>query len=324
MPNTKSTLKWLAVVTALLLTVPAGAQRPFNTDILEDTFGYNKSSKRTVALEDIQQGCAQRDCIPSIDKPKYVGVKDAAHVTDEELVLAIAWKGYHRAWPARILDQHEIVNDFIAGTPIAITWCPLCGSAVGVIRELDGRITEFGVSGLLYNSDLVFYDRLTETLWDQVEAKAIVGPLAGRELELVPVTMTSWDRWKNAHPDTVVLSADTGFLKDYSIDPYEKYRGSRRLMFPVSRKSNAIHPKTVVFGFEFADYKVAFTESFVQSSEGVRHEVAGEYYDLSLGDDGSVVMTDVNSGETYAPIRLYWFAWFTFHPDSELVTGDER
>ena len=295
------------------------AQRTFDTDILRDTFGYTDETVHSVPLSDLQQGCARRDCIVSIDSPQYVTASEASHVADDDIVLALSFEGYHRAWPARILDQHEIVNDIIAGELIAITWCPLCGSAVGVKREINGYVTEFGVSGLLYNSDLVLYDRRTETLWDQIGAQGIVGPLTGTRLELVPVTMTRWGRWKAAHPDTLVLSEDTGFMNDYSQDAYANYRDSERLMFPVSRNSDRLHPKTVVFGFDVDGEKLAVAESAFDEDQAVSGNVSGRLVSISMAADGAVSLRDEETDATYAPVRLYWFAWYTFHPDTGLI-----
>ena len=310
-------MRLLGAALILALALDASAQRTFDHDILAETFGFDESTKKSVALDDLKQGCPARDCIPSIDDPKYVASDEADHVTDDAVVIAISYKGEKRAYPARILDRHEIVNDTIAGDPIAITWCPLCGSAVGVRRTVGGEVTEFGVSGVLYNSDLVLYDRSTETLWDQIEAKGIVGPLTGETLELVPVTMTRWSRWRAAHPDTLVLSADTGFDRDYSLDRYAKYRGSSELMFPVSRNDDRIHPKSVVFGFNVSGKSIAFTEARLEQDGSVAHELDGLDAMVTLHDDGTVTMR--HGDETYEPIRLFWFAWYTFHPQTDLV-----
>ena len=308
----------LAVLSLLLLAVGAQAQRAYKVDIVRDTFRFSSLSKKSVSLDDLHQGCPARDCIPSIDNPKFVAAADATHVADDDIVIAISFDGEHRAYPARILDHHEIVNDTIAGEPVAITWCPLCGSAVGVRREVGGKVTEFGVSGVLYNSDLVFYDRQTETLWDQVEAKGIVGPLTGETLELVPVTMTRWSRWRAAHPDTLVLSEDTGFAEDYSTDHYGKYRDSDRIVFPVKRKDKSIHPKSVVFGFSLDDGSVAYTESLLQEHETYSHEFNGVAHTVTLRNDGTVVLERGESKTPLSPIRLYWFSWYTFHPKTQL------
>jgi len=312
-------VRGLIFATIASLASVANAQRPFEQNILHGAFGYDRSTQSSVDVRDIHQGCSRRDCIRSIDRPKYVTAAEADHVAEDDIVLALSLKGYHRAWPAKILDQHEIVNDIIAGTPIAITWCPLCGSAVGVIREFDGQVTEFGVSGLLYNSDLVFYDRKTKTLWDQVLAKGIVGPLTGKQLQLVPITMTRWGRWKKAHPDTLVLSEDTGFRNNYSVDPYRRYRGSNRLMFPVAKRSDVIAPKSVVYGFAIGDRTVAFTDSLLEQTAEFTHEPDGEQFVVKVAADGKITMTNAETGAVHSPVRLYWFSWYTFHPETELV-----
>jgi uncharacterized protein DUF3179 len=308
--------RWL-VFALLGVAAHAGAQRSFEHNILAETFGFDESTKKTVALEDLKQGCPARDCIPSIDEPKFVSADAADHVADDAVVIAISYGGEHRAYPAQILDHHEIVNDTIAGEPIAITWCPLCGSAVGVRRTVGGDVTEFGVSGVLYNSDLVLYDRATETLWDQIVAEGIVGPMTGEELKLVPVTMTRWSRWREAHPDTLVLSTDTGFEEDYSADHYGKYRDSDNLMFPVSKEDDRIHPKSVVFGFNIDGSAAAYTEALLQEHGTYSHEFAGATNAVTLHADGTVTLQ--RDGVIHEPIRLYWFAWYTFNPQTELV-----
>ena len=313
------TMLRLTALSLLLFAVSAQAQRAFDVDIISETFHFNSSTRMSVSLDDLHQGCPARDCIPSIDDPKFVSAADATHVGDDDIVIAIAFGDEFRAYPAQILDHHEIVNDTIAGEPIAITWCPLCGSAVGVRREVGGTITEFGVSGLLYNSDLVFYDRKTETLWDQVIAEGIVGPLTGEKLDLVPVTMTRWSRWRAAHPSTLVLSEDTGFAMDYSTDHYGKYRDSTRIVFPVAEEDDRIHPKSVVFGFDLGGQSVAYTESLLQKHPSYSHELDGVEHTVTLRDDGTVVLERSDSTALLAPIRLYWFAWYTFHPETTLI-----
>jgi len=309
----------LLLLLLLLLAAPAAyGQRSYDTDILRDTFGFDEATMKSVALEDLHQGCPERDCIPSIDSPKYVSASEATHVGDDDMVIAIALNNDKRAYPARILDRHEIVNDTIGGTPIAITWCPLCGSAVGIEREVDSEITEFGVSGVLYNSDLVFYDRASNTLWDQVEAKGIVGPKTGKRLTLVPVTMTTWSRWRNAHPDTFVLSTDTGFDKDYSTDPYAQYRGSAGLMFPVNAEDSRIHPKSVVHGFDVDGMSIAYTHELLEKDGSHSGDLGELHVTAKLHDDGSVTLEDQH-GAQHVGTRLFWFAWYTFHPDTELI-----
>lgn len=295
----------------------AFAQRAFDVDILTDTFGFDAGTKRSVPLDKLMQGCPTRDCIPSIDQPKYVVAAAADHIGDDDPVITLSYKGHYWAFPTRILDQHEIVNDVFAGDPLAITWCPLCGSAVGIERTIGDTVTSFGVSGLLYNSDLVLYDRETATLWDQIVATGIVGPLTGEKLTYVPLSMSTWSKWRSQHPDTLVLSPDTGFNFDYSQDRYADYRASTRLFMPVSNEGDRLRPKTPVYGFELASGPVAYTASLLEKEGNYRHEVAGKDAVVTLGEDGAVTMQ--RDGEVHHPIRSFWFAWYTFHPDTELV-----
>jgi len=302
---------------ALLLATTTNAQRSFELDILSETFGFDASTKKSVALSDLRQGCPARDCIPSIDSPKYLSVEDATQVADDDLVITLSYKGEYRAYPSRILDHHEIVNDTVGGDPLAITWCPLCGSAVGFGRTVAGTSTEFGVSGVLYNSDLVLYDRATETLWDQIEAKGIVGTMTDERLELVPVSMSRWGKWRDRHPDTLVLSTETGFAYDYTEDRFADYRDSTRLFMPVSATDERVHAKTVVFGFDLASGAVAYAESVLEADGSYRHDLNGEQTEITLHDDGSVTM--LRGDQTLYPTRLFWFAWYTFHPGTDLI-----
>ena len=306
-------------IALISLAAPSLAQRSFETDILTDTFGFNDDTLKSVSLDELNQGCPARDCIPSIDDPVFVTANEARYIADDDIVLAVSWEDEYRAYPTRILDQHEIVNDVIAGTPIAITYCPLCGSGVGIIREVDGQVTEFGVSGLLYNSDLVFYDRATETLWDQIIAEGIVGPKTGNKLELVPVTMTRWDTWKAAHPETLALSAELGAGRDYSKDYYAKYRQDDKLMFPVSKTDDSIRPKSVVYGVDGGTFSFAATEAALHKSGELAYESGDRKVRMQMQDDGAVTAVDVESGESFVVTRLFWFAWYTFHPETELL-----
>ena len=178
--------------------------------------------------------------------------------------------------------------------------------------------TGFGVSGVLYNSDLVFYDRTSKTLWDQIEAKGIVGPRTGETLTLVPLTMTTWSRWRAAHPATLVISPETGFEFDYSRDRYERYRSSDGLMFPVSAEDDRVHPKTVVFGFNIDGRAVAYTLSLLDQEQSHSHELDGRELTVAMDEAGTVTLRD-DRGRDYTPTRLFWFAWYTFHPDTELI-----
>jgi hypothetical protein len=311
--------KFFPPVAALLIAIPLivlAQDQMFDTDILADTFGFGDETKKSVALEDLHQGCLARDCIPSIDKPKFVDAGDADFLKGGDIVLTIVRGEDVRAYPTRILNFHEIVNDTIDGEPIAITFCPLCGTGLAFRRVVDSRETEFGVSGLLYNSDLVMYDRRTNTLWDQIEGRGIVGELTGKKLHMLPTAMARWGRWKQAHPDTKVLSTDTGFDHDYSQNPYEKYQSSTRIAFPVSGTDDRLRPKTVVHGVYVDGIYVAWTERLLESEGEVRQEVNDRNLVVTYQEDGGVSVIDLASGNSYTPVRAFWFAWYAFHPDT--------
>ena len=163
------------------------------------------------------------DGIPPIDAPRFVPAAEVDWVGDDEAVIALDLGGEHRAYPIHILMWHEIVNDVVAQRPVAVTYCPLCNSALAFDRQVGERLLTFGTSGRLYLSALVMYDRQTESLWSQVERTAIAGVLTGTELDLIPVTMVRWADWRTAHPDGLVLSRETGFSRDYGRNPYVGY-----------------------------------------------------------------------------------------------------
>jgi hypothetical protein len=221
------------------------------------------------------------DGIPSIDEPKFLSTERAARwLADREPVVALELGGKARAYPAQILTWHEIVNDVVAGNPVAVTYCPLCNSAVAFSREVDGRTLEFGVSGKLYKSALVMYDRQTDSLWLHFEGRAIQGPLTGTRLELVPVQLLSFKEWRREHPTGLVLSRDTGHVRPYGENPYESYdsqEGPYGAFFrgPVGPE---LHPMARVVGVAVGDTAVAYAYERLASrrSAGVVHDaVAG-------------------------------------------------
>ena len=161
-----------------------------------------------------RSGGPPKDGIPSIDNPKFISAAEAnAWLPDDELGLGIVYKGEARFYPFRIVVSHEIVNDEIQGDPILVTYCPLCFTGIAFLSELDGEPVEFGVSGKLFNSELVMYDRRTDSYWPQSLGKAVVGPSTGKTIQKLRTDTVFYGDWKNAQPDTKVLSRDTGFQR---------------------------------------------------------------------------------------------------------------
>ena len=165
-----------------------------------------------------------RDNIPSIDAPVFLSPAEASGwLKDVEPVVSLEIEGDARAYPLQILTWHEIVNDVVGEVPVAVTFCPLCNSAIAFDSSLDGTVLEFGVSGNLRNSDLIMYDRQTHSWWQQFTGEGIVGEHAGRNLELLPASIVSFADFKDAHPDGRVLSRDTGYDRQYGRNPYAGY-----------------------------------------------------------------------------------------------------
>ncbi|PSQ97570.1 MAG: hypothetical protein BRD55_01495 [Bacteroidetes bacterium SW_9_63_38] len=181
-------------------------------------------SQSTIDLSTLRSGGPPKDGIPSIDDPSFVSVASARDWIDpKEPIIVIERDGAVRGYPLQILTHHEIVNDRIGDTPVAVTFCPLCYSSVAFRRTLDGEPVTFGVSGLLRHSDLVMYDRKTETLWQQLTGDAVVGDLAGQTLEVIPSQLISFQQFAENFPDADVLSRNTGYNRPYGQNPYAGY-----------------------------------------------------------------------------------------------------
>lgn len=290
-----------------------------------------------------------KDGIPSIDEPRFQSA-DAAddYLDDGDLVIGVYRNGEARAYPQRIVVWHEIVNDEIGGDPLAVTYCPLTGTALGF--ERNG--TELGVSGKLMNSNLVMYDRATDTEYPQILAAGVEGPLAGRGLEEVRVFWTDWQSWRERHPDTRVLTTDTGYMRNYHKDPYGRYNptsgyyaeNSRR-MFPVLHEDGQYPPKREVLGFRDREQAVAIDKLHLREAGVLRHSGPGGDY-LILHDSGLDTGWVFRGGagldidpaqieftaegpqfegrESLTLVNAFeamWFAWAAFYPDTEVIDG---
>ena len=203
--------------------VLVGDDRPRRLQTATQGWGTNWS-KHTIDYNELLPGGPPRDGIPSIDDPNFVSPEEAAPwLADNEPVVALELNGDARAYPLQILTWHEIVNDTVGNTPVMVTFCPLCNSAITFDRTVDGEVFEFGTSGLLRNSDLVMYDRTTESLWQQFTGEAIVGDMTGQTLDFVPSSIVSFAHFSEAYPQGLVLSRDTGHRRDYGRNPYAGY-----------------------------------------------------------------------------------------------------
>ena len=301
-----------------------GTKTEWPTDVVSPTEIKTTpdGKKYIVDPQKIKGGGPPKDGIPSIDKPRYVTVKEADEwIEDNELVMAIDYQGIKRVYPLQIMVWHEIVNDKFNDQRILITYCPLCGSGIAYIPEIevDGvkKQVEFGTSGKLYNSNLVMYDRETDTYWQQIDGKAIVGPLVGQELKEISIDTVVWRDWKKAHPDSQVLSQKTGSIRNYGRDPYGSYYEDSFLIFPVDNEDDRLHPKDIIFGIEIDGNYKAYREVDLKNTPEIKDSFAGRELTVTRDEAGVVKILD-SSGKEIVKERDMWFAWYAFHPETEL------
>ena len=295
-------------------------------------------------------GGPDKDGIPSIDDPSFISPSEVDFLADGDPVFGVVRDGVAKAYPQNILAQHEIVNDELAGDPVSVTYCPLTGTVLG----FDRGGTTFGVSGRLVNDNLIMYDRATETWWPQILATAVPGPWntepAVRSLREFRLVWTTWDRWRGQHPNTQVLSQDTGSPRNYARDPYgdynprDGYYAGGAPLFPPLREDDRYGPKQVVMGARAPEGAVAFLKDGLREA-GLLTGQLGDVPVLAAHDpryDTGYVYRNPDeatyepvdggvrgpTGDTHSPDQLpldrvhtfdaMWFAWAGFYPETNV------
>ncbi|MEO1330349.1 MAG: DUF3179 domain-containing protein [Pseudomonadota bacterium] len=259
-----------------------------------------------IRLEEIVWGGVVKDGIPALTNPKRIAAAEADYLTEEELVFGVEIDGDARAYPLRILDWHEMLNDVVGGVPVSLAYCTLCGSGVLFETRLPGRDAHFvfGSSGFLYRSNKLMYDTETNSLWNQFTGRPVVGPLTGSGIELStrPVVIASWADWRARHPDTTVLSLDTGHVRDYTPGrPYGGYFASPDLMFPARVEDDALAPKEYVFALRSSGTEKAWPLALFERSP-VINDVAGAVPLTLLGaPETRTVRAYRTRGEAFEP-----------------------
>ena len=180
-----------------------------------------------IDFKSVRDGGPPKDGIPAIDDPEFKPVTDITDLQDQEPVITVAVGGHARAYPLRVLIWHEIVNDMIGSEPVTVTYCPLCNATIAFSGRVENDVLSFGTTGKLRNSDLIMYDRLTESWWQQYTGRAIVGVMTGKTLTPVPSRLVPWADFRRAHPDTLVLVPSNPRARSYGSNPYVGYETSR-------------------------------------------------------------------------------------------------
>jgi predicted ester cyclase len=249
-------------------TPPRSAEREFSTDF----------SKHSVPFDEILSGGPGKNGIPAIDNPQFIGVSEAVEwLQPQEPVILVQVSDDVRAYPIQILIWHEIVNDTIGGTPLVVTFCPLCNTGIAFERTVNGRVLDFGTTGRLRFSNLIMYDRQTETWWQQASGNAIAGELTGTRLNFYPAAMISWRQFKSEHPGGKVLSRDTGFNRSYGCNPYPGYDNVNRPPFLYQGPATPGELPAVarVLTVDFGEEAVAYPYQVLQDLKVVNDTVAG-------------------------------------------------
>ncbi|MES9970566.1 MAG: DUF3179 domain-containing protein [Candidatus Thiodiazotropha sp.] len=280
--------------------------------------GFNVTDSLLPA-DKILPGGPPKDGIPSIDNPKFIPADKADFLASEDRVLGLAYNGQIKAYPIAIMNWHEIVNDRIGDQPIAITFCPLCGTGIAFKALHKGRPLSFGVSGLLYNSDMLLYDRDTESLWSQIKMQAVSGDFKGDRLQPIALHHTSWSDWVEQYPRTQVLSDDTGFARDYRRSPYGDYETNLAIYFPVDFTAQGYHPKERVLGVNIGGVSKAYPFVELSKTSGrIKDNVGGQNILIEYGANHKTATALNPEGKTIPTITAFWFAWYAFHPDTQL------
>ncbi|MCH7745624.1 MAG: DUF3179 domain-containing protein [Chloroflexi bacterium] len=238
-------------------------------------------SLHTISFDDITQ-VITRDGIPAIDNPKFITPEEAeAWLGEVEPVIALEINGESKAYPLQILTWHEIVNDVVGGVSVAVTFCPLCNSAIVFDSRMNEAVLSFGVSGNLRNSDLIMYDRETHTWWQQFTGEGIVGTFAGEQLDIFPAAIISFADFRAANPEGEILSRDTGFSRAYGQNPYAGYDRADRPPFLFSGDTDGrLLPKDRVVAVTIGDVDAAFPLTILEEEKVINYEVNGQ--DLAI------------------------------------------
>lgn len=279
---------------------------------------------------EVLSGGPPKDGIPAVDDPQFIPIADETEMDRREPVITVALEGeIPRAYPIRYLTWHEIVNDRIGDIPVSITFCPLCNSAIAFDGRVDGQVLTFGVTGKLRNSDMIMYDRQTESWWQQALGTGIVGEMTGVDLKMLPSWMESWEQFKEANPDGIVM-AQPPFYRRYGQNPYYKYDSNERPFFyngenppfgisPISRVVRVGERAWPLARLAEAEM---ITEAGVTLSWRKGQASALDQTDFAISRDVGSVRVQDDQGKDVPHDVLFAFAFHAFWPEGEWMLGE--
>lgn len=295
--------------------------------------------------------------IPEINNPVFVTAGNVTYPHDDDVVVGVVYNGIAKAYPLNILSWHEVVNDNFSGKPVALTYCVFCRTAIAYESKIAGKTLTFRVTGLLYNANDLLVDIQTRSYWQQITGEAVTGDKIGKNLTKIPTEMTTWGLWKARHPETLLLSANTGFDRDYTINPYVGYEESENTQYFPGVENRTLFVKDIIYGVAFNDGSKAYPKNNATSA-GVINDMVGKNKLLIMHDkdldtvkifsrvlksselnfklmDGKIIDTNTNSVWNYDGVAIdgpmnteklkrvdathsFWYVWAAFYPKTEI------
>lgn len=242
--------------------------------------GANQSTGWLIPQSEVLDGGPGKDGIPALENPEFIITGQVDYLSDDDLVLGYKNGTDVRAYPHPILDWHEIINDQIGEDKVAITYCPLTGTGIGWDRIIEKKLTTFGVSGLLYNSNLIPYDRSTDSNWSQIRLDCVNGTLQGTEVKTYQLVETTWNTWKDMYPGSKVVSKNTGHQRNYGTYPYGNYRTNHDyILFRVNPEDKRLPAKTRVLGVLYKGEKKAYRlNEFIHKTRIIYDEIENDQF----------------------------------------------
>lgn len=291
---------------------------PGKLGVIENSFAHIDPSSITVPIDQVFSGGVPKDGIPALTNPEFEPLGESAIDMGTQAVL-IDINGEQRLYPYNILVWHEIVNDSIGDKHFAVTFCPLCGSAIVFDRAINGKILEFGVSGLLYESNLVMYDRSAKaSLWSQALGKSIAGPFSDTSLEYVPFQLLRLQEARAIAPNAMVMTTNTGHNRNYTNTPYSGYGDTAETYFPVSVQDSRFFAKEIMYVTPLNNGgSLAIPANLLTSSMSVRHpELPVE---VRVDTNGQIQVIDTQTESLLPSYYEMWFSWATHHQQTGTV-----
>ncbi len=321
----------LAAIGATLMVAvaaPASAEGPRDW---QREFKKTDFSKHSIKFREIMSGGVRRDRIPAIDNPKFIPARQSRFLSRTDPVVGVIVNGEAKAYPLAILLWHEIVNDTVGGVPVTVTYCPLCNTSIAFDRRLDGKVLDFGTTGRLRNSDLVMYDRQTETWWQQFTGEGLIGELTGKFLKIVPARLESFEKFRARAPEGLVLIANDRGARAYGNTPYAGYDTSRRPFLYRGRLPTKVAPlsRVVRVGEQAWALDLVRGKKRLETPGGLiltwtagQNSAMNERIVAQGADVGNVMVQRQGAdGLVDVPYSVdFAFAFHAFYPESEIYT----